>query len=289
MDQPQLRFLTCASPGGLHRIAYWEWAARTDAQDAPVVVCVHGLTRNGRDFDALARRLSARFRVICPDMAGRGRSERLAQSALYAIPQYLADCVSLIARLDTERVGWVGTSMGGLIGMSLAALTNNPVACLVLNDVGPQLSAEGLARIGDYVGKAPRFRSYAECLGYTKSIAAGFGAHDEEGWDLLARHYWVKDGDHWRVHYDPRIAEPFAAAGRAGPVSLWPLYEAIACPTLLLRGALSDLLDRGTAQSMAQRGPKARLVEFDGVGHAPSLIPVGQIDTVETFLEENLG
>lgn len=172
--------------------------------------------------------------------------------------------------------------------MSLAALPNNPVASLVLNDVGPTLSAEGLARIGDYVGKAPTFDSYEKCLAYTKSIAAGFGPHDDQGWEVLARHYWVESGGRWQAHYDPRIAEPFAAAGRAGPVSLWPLYEAIRIPTLLLRGADSDLLDPATALEMTRRGPRARLVEFAGVGHAPSLIPTEQITTVENFLLETL-
>ena len=286
MNSPIARTVTCASPSGLHRIGYWEWPCQSGQSQPPTVLCVHGLTRNGRDFDALAERLSHQYRVICPDMAGRGRSDRLANSALYAIPQYLADCVTLVARLDVERLAWVGTSMGGLIGMSLASLQANPIAALVLNDVGPILSAEGLRRIGDYVGKAPSFDSYEACLSYTRTIAAGFGSHDDAGWDMLARHYWVRDGARWRVHYDPRIAEPFATAGGSGPLSLWPLYDAVACPTLLMRGARSDLLDVATAHDMTQRGPRARLVEFAGVGHAPSLIPHPQIDAVEQFLKE---
>jgi pimeloyl-ACP methyl ester carboxylesterase len=283
---PLLNFVTCASPAGLHRIAYWEWPAKSGVERAPAVVCVHGLTRNGRDFDVLAEALASDYRVICPDMAGRGQSDRLGQSALYAIPQYLADCVTLIARLDVERVAWVGTSMGGLIGMSLAALPKNPVACLVLNDVGPELSAEGLGRIADYVGKAPEFDSYEECVDYTRTIAAGFGPHDSAGWDLLCRHYWVRSGARWHVHYDPRIAEPFALTRNAGPMNLWPLYEAIGCPTLLLRGEQSDLLGSKIAAEMGRRGPKARIVEFAGVGHAPSLIPTEQIESVQSFLKE---
>jgi pimeloyl-ACP methyl ester carboxylesterase len=287
MSEPEARTVTCASPAGLHRIGYWEWQCASGEADPPVVLCVHGLTRNGRDFDALAARLAARYRVICPDMAGRGRSDRLANSALYAIPQYLADCVTLIARLDVERLAWVGTSMGGLIGMSLASLSANPIAALVLNDVGPVLSAEGLSRIGDYVGKAPSFDSYEACVAYTRTIAAGFGPHDDSGWDLLARHYWVRDGSRWRVHYDPRIAEPFATAGAAGPMNLWPLFDAIQCPTLVMRGERSDLLDPATARAMTGRGPRARLLEFEGVGHAPSLIPEPQIAAVEHFLKES--
>ena len=286
MKAPEARTVTCSSPAGLHRIGYWEWPCSSGHGDAPVVVCVHGLSRNGRDFDALAKRLSASYRVICPDMAGRGRSDRLSNSALYAIPQYLADCITLIARLNVERVAWVGTSMGGLIGMSLASLALNPVSVLVMNDVGPVLSTTGLARIADYVGKAPSFNSYDECVAYTRVIAAGFGPHDDAGWDLLARHYWVNDGTRWRVHYDPRIAEPFAAAGGGGPLSLWPLFDAIACPTLVVRGAQSDLLDPATARLMTERGPRARLIEFAGIGHAPSLIPEPQISAVEQFLKE---
>lgn len=286
MNSPIARTVTCASPSGLHRIGYWEWPCQSGDTQPATVLCVHGLTRNGRDFDALAERLSAHYRVICPDMAGRGRSDRLANSALYAIPQYLADCVTLVARLDVERLAWVGTSMGGLIGMSLASLQSNPITALVLNDVGPVLSAEGLRRIGDYVGKAPSFDSYEACLAYTRTIAAGFGPHDDAGWDMLARHYWVRDGARWRVHYDPRIAEPFAGAGGSGPLLLWPLYDAVACPTLLMRGASSDLLDSATAREMTQRGPRARLIEFAGVGHAPSLIPSPQINAVEQFLKE---
>ena len=286
MNDPQLRYLTCASSSGLHRVAYWEWRAAGLPADVPTVVCVHGLTRNGRDFDALAARLSRRYRVICPDMAGRGRSDRLSNSALYNLAQYLSDCVALVARLDVERIGWVGTSMGGLIGMSLASLKGNPISGLVLNDVGPVLSPEGLARIGDYVGKAPSFSSYEQCLAYTKEIAADFGPHDEAGWDMLARHYWVQDGPVWRVHYDPRIAEPFAALAGQPAISLWGFYDAIACPSLVLRGARSDLLPREVAHEMSRRGPKARILEFEGVGHAPSLIAPTQIGAVETFFEE---
>jgi pimeloyl-ACP methyl ester carboxylesterase len=287
MKAPQARTVTCSSPAGLHRVGYWEWPCSSGQTNPPVVVCVHGLTRNGRDFDALAERLSTRYRVICPDMAGRGQSDRLSNSALYAIPQYLADCVTLIARLNVERVAWVGTSMGGLIGMSLASLALNPVSALVMNDVGPVLSTEGLSRIADYVGKAPSFDTYEQCVAYTRAIAAGFGPHDDAGWDLLARHYWVNDGTCWRAHYDPRIAEPFAAAGEGGPISLWPLFDQIVCPTLVVRGAQSDLLDAATAREMTERGPRARLIEFAGVGHAPSLIPEPQILAVEQFLKES--
>lgn len=285
---PVLREVLCASPIGLHRLAYWEWLPEgsSDAR-LPVVVCVHGLTRNARDFDRLAQRLATRYRVICPDMAGRGRSQWLADSALYAVPQYVADCVTLIARLDVERIAWVGTSMGGLIGMSLAALGGSPIATLVLNDIGPVIDTAGLARIGSYVGQAPSFERYEDCVAYTRQSAASFGPHDDDGWDALSRHYWVQRSDgRWHAHYDPRIAEPFKAWVGQPALDLWPIYEAVRCPTLLVRGEQSDLLTAEVARAMSTRGPRARLVEFSGVGHAPSFIPTDQIDVVDHFLRE---
>lgn len=284
---PRMREVLCASPIGLHRLAYWEWLPEGDLSDRPTVICVHGLTRNARDFDRLAQRLADRYRVICPDMPGRGRSQWLADSALYAVPQYVADCVSLIARLDVERVAWVGTSMGGLIGMSLSSLPGTPVAALVLNDIGPVLDLDGLARIGTYVGQAPSFERYEDCVAYTRQTAAGFGPHDDEGWDALSRFTWVQRSDgRWHAHYDPRIAEPFKAWVGQPAVDVWPIYDAVRCPTLLMRGADSDLLNRQVAQQMTVRGPRAQLIEFPGVGHAPSLIPTDQIDAVDRFLTE---
>lgn len=290
MMSPRLSYVTCASTVGLHRIAYWEWlpeGASAHDESLPTIVCVHGLTRNGRDFDALAAVLSRRYRVICPDMAGRGRSDRLANASLYAVPQYVADCVTLVARLGVERIGWVGTSMGGLIGMSYAALSGNPVGALVLNDIGPELDPVGLTRIGTYLGRAPTLSSYEECLTYTRQNSASFGPHDEAGWDLLTRHYWLRDGDRWRVHYDPRIAEPFAALAGQAPISLWPLYDAIHCPTLLVRGEQSDLLSETVAKAMCERGPRAQLMQVGGVGHAPTFIDPGQIAGVSSFFEES--
>ena len=286
MTEPLLRTVTCASPRGLHRIAYAEWLPPEGVEPAGTVVCVHGLTRNGRDFDALARRLSARYRVICPDMIGRGRSDRAVDSSLYMVPQYVADCVTLIARLNVESVAWVGTSMGGLIGMSLASLRGAPISRLLVNDIGPVIDPAGLQRIASYVGDAPDFATYEEGRAYTREVAEGFGPLDDAGWDLIARHYWIPDGGRWRVHYDPRIAEPFKALAGQPSIPLWGLYDAIACPTLVVRGSRSDLLDADTARQMTERGPRAKLVEIAGVGHAPTFIPDDQIAIVENFLKE---
>ena len=161
--QPRLEFVQCLHPGGLHRMAYAEWG---DRDNADVVVCAHGLSRNGRDFDTLAKALLGRHRVVCPDIVGRGRSDRLANYRGYVFPQYVADCITLIARLGVDKVSWVGTSMGGLIGMMIAAMPENPISRFVINDVGPVIGREGIARIGRAVGTRTEFASFEGCNRY---------------------------------------------------------------------------------------------------------------------------
>ncbi len=284
MNEPQLRTVTCASVRGLHRMAYWEWPSRAGAS-SPTVVCVHGLTRNGRDFDALADRLSRNWRVVCPDMIGRGRSDRAPDPALYVLPQYIADCVTLIARLDVERLAWVGTSMGGLMGMLLASMPGNPIERLVLNDIGPVLDPTGRQRIADYVGDDPVYDTRSAAVADMRERMRSFGPHTDEQFELLVRHYLVPRGGAWGFHYDPAIAVPFRNL-QFEPPDLWPAYDAIRVPTLLVRGAESDLLSAATAAEMGQRGPRAREVVFTGVGHAPSIIDDAQIDAVQGFLDE---
>jgi len=291
MTQPDLRFVNCLDATGLHRMAYWEWAG--PGADAPVLVCVHGLSRQGRDFDALARAMSARYRVVCPDVVGRGRSDWLRQPSGYQIPAYVADMVALLARLDADQVDWVGTSMGGLIGLALASLPRpdgapSPIRRLVLNDVGPAIQFEALQRIGSYLGKAPHFASLDAGAAYLRSIASGFGPHTDEEWLALSAPLFVEDGRELKLHYDPAIALPFTAVTRevaaAGEAALWSAYDSLTCPTLLIRGAESDLLSAETARAMTQRGPGARLVELPGIGHAPTLIRDDQIAIVKDFL-----
>ncbi|MFP5411591.1 MAG: alpha/beta fold hydrolase [Gammaproteobacteria bacterium] len=287
IPEPVLRHVTCASPKGLHRMAYWQWDARSGGPGgAGTVVCVHGLTRNGRDFDALAARLSERYRVVCPDIAGRGRSDRLADPMLYTVPQYLADCVTLIARLDVERVDWVGTSMGGLIGMSMAALPGNAVGRLVLNDIGPHIDPAGLERIAGYVGDDPRFGSFEQGEATLRELMRDFGPHTDAQFRLLSRHYVIRKGDAWGYHYDPAIAVPFRALAGLPQPDLWPMWDAIACPVLAIRGEESDILTAEVAARMAARGPRARVVEFAGIGHAPTLIDGAQVAAVEAFLNQ---
>jgi pimeloyl-ACP methyl ester carboxylesterase len=278
---------------------YVEWG---DPAAERIVVCVHGLTRNGRDFDALAQALAPDFRVICPDVAGRGLSDWLPAREDYGYPQYCADMTNLIARVTTasagggmlgrllrrgrggpRRVYWVGTSMGGIIGMLLASRANCPIEKLLLNDVGTIIPKAALERIGQYVGKDPRFRTFEDLEAMVRMVLAPFGALTDAQWKHLTetsakRH---QDGS-WGLCYDPGIGVPFR--GPFGDVDLWQYWDTIACPTLLLRGAQSDLLLKDTAVAMTRRGPRPKLIEFDGVGHAPALMADDQIRVVREFL-----
>jgi pimeloyl-ACP methyl ester carboxylesterase len=286
MTEPRLRHVQCLDARGLHRMAYWEWG---DPQNSQVVVCVHGLTRQGRDFDALAADLSTHRRVVCPDVVGRGRSDWLADPMAYAVPTYVADMVTLLARLDVEQVDWVGTSMGGLIGMGVAALKGSPVRRLVLNDVGPRIEAQALARIGAYVGQMASWPSEQAAAEALWTLATGFGPHTPEQWLALTRPLLKPDGSGgFTLRYDPAIGVPLKAItpqiAAAGEALLWQTYESLRCQALLLRGAQSDLLSADTAGRMTQSGPRPRLVEFEGVGHAPTLIQPDQRAVVCDFL-----
>ncbi|MBX3646777.1 MAG: alpha/beta hydrolase [Rhodocyclaceae bacterium] len=272
----------CLSPGGLHRMAYVEWG---DPKNARVLVCVHGLTRNARDFDFLAKALSQHYRVVCPDVVGRGRSNWLRVKDHYQLPQYVSDMVTLIARLGVDEVHWVGTSMGGLIGMALAAQADTPISRLVLNDVGPVISAVAVKRIGEYVGQMPEFASFKDAEQYIRFVSAPFGKLSDAQWKHLTEHVTrQKAGGGYELVYDPGIAVPFRKEMSDEDVSLWPLYDAIRCPTQVVRGAESDLLSHATCMEMGQRGPKALIAEIPGVGHAPMFLDEAQVAVVSEFL-----
>jgi len=276
-----IRNLLAGTPHGFYRMPYAEWAGPAGA---PTVVCVHGLTRNGRDFDTLAEALSSNFRVVCPDILGRGKSEWLEHSEDYDYVVYVGVLAQLIARLDVPEVLWVGTSMGGLIGMFTAALSNAPIKRLVMNDIGPLIAKAGLARIAAYVGLDPSFPDLAALETYQREVAAGFGALTDAQWRHLATHAArPKPDGSLGLAYDPHIADAFKKAPPAD-VDLWSYWDRVACPTLVLRGANSDLLQRPDALAMTQRGPRARLIEFPGVGHAPALMAPEQIAAVRGFL-----
>ena len=287
MTEPRLNHVQCLGARGLRRMAYWEWGS---AANPRVLVCVHGLARQARDFDTLARALSDTYRVVCPDVVGRGQSDWLSDPSGYQIPAYVADMVTLLARLDAQTVHWVGTSMGGLIGLGLASLPQTPIGKLVLNDVGPTIQFEALIRIGNYLGQPLRWNTLDEAADYLQTISASFGPHTREQRLALTRPMLKPEGDGFKLHYDPAIALPFKAItpqmAATGEAMTWAAFDAIRCPTLVLRGADSDLLSHVTATAMTQRGPKARLVEFAGVGHAPTLVADDQIAVVREFLLE---
>ena len=266
-------------------MAYWQWGNPANPR---VLVCVHGLTRQGRDFDTLASSLCDQYRVICPDVVGRGHSDWLADPMHYAVPQYVADMVTLLARLDAREVDWVGTSMGGLIGLGVAALKGSPLRRLVINDVGPTIEPAAIARIGGYVGQPMRWSSLDEAADALWAISQGFGPHTREQWLALTEPQLQRDGDVWKPRSDLSIAVPFKAVttamAAAGEALLWQAWDNLRLPTLLLRGANSDLLSAATAAAMTERGPRARLVSFDGVGHAPMLVQPEQVAAVREFL-----
>lgn len=271
----------CLTGNQFHHMAYTEWG---EADNPHVLICVHGLTRNGRDFDVLAQILSRDYRVICPDVAGRGQSDWLGDKAAYIVPIYVQHMVMLIARLGVARVDWVGTSMGGLIGMGLAALAHSPIRRLVLNDVGPLINAQAICRIGEYVGRAPRFESIEAAEAYVRGVSAGFGSLSDAQWRHLTVHSLRQDGDGWRMGYDPAIGDTMRSTLGNASVNLWPVYEQIHCPTLVLRGAESDLLSAATVAEMTRRGPCAESAEIAAVGHAPMLMDPAQIAIVRDFL-----
>lgn len=302
MAPPTLNYVSCPDAGSGHRMAYWQWG---DARAAHVIVCAHGLSRQGRDFDVQAQALLARapapLRVVCPDVVGRGQSDWLADPMGYQVPTYVADMLALLGQLHGQcpvaTLDWLGTSMGGLIGMGLCGTPGlplpAPVRRLVLNDVGPVIQWQALQRIGTYLGKAGSFESVQHAADAMWAISRSFGPHTPEQWLALSQ-AMVKplpDGG-FGLHYDPAIAVPFGAlteeAAQQGQAALWQLYDNIRARTLVLRGAQSDLLSHETALEMTQRGPRARLVEFEGVGHAPTLITGDQVEAVVSFLLQDI-
>ncbi|HSQ10088.1 MAG TPA: alpha/beta hydrolase [Burkholderiaceae bacterium] len=283
--EPRSHHVNCLSPAGFHRMAYVEWG---DADNPKVLLCVHGLTRMGRDFDRLARAMADRYRIVCPDVVGRGHSEWLRESAFYAIAQYASDMVALIARLDVEQVDWVGTSMGGLIGIALAGQVASPIRQLVLNDVGPRLGPLAIARIGSYVGQPVSFASMEEAIDYQSVTAAPFGLRTREDWRELVTPSMRQVDGRYVFRYDPAIAVPFKSAtpqvAAAGEAATWALYDRITARTLLVRGAQSDLLTPETAAEMSARGPRPRVAEIPDVGHAPTFMHESEIQLVREFL-----
>ena len=277
----QSRTYRALGPHGFHRVHYTEWG---DPDNPKVLVCVHGLTRTGRDFDFLAAALEQEYRVICPDVVGRGESDWLPDKSDYTNLLYVSDIATLLARLDAERVDWIGTSMGGLIGIALASFPGSPIHKLVINDVGPRIPAAGLQRIATYVAQVITFSSIEKMEKAMRLVAPAFGNLSDEQWRHMTIHsaQQLEDG-RYTFAYDPGIAENFKNLDMKD-IDLWSLWDAIRCPTLVLRGAYSDVLDHADAVAMTERGPKAKLFEFPGMGHAPALMADEQIAVVRDWL-----
>jgi pimeloyl-ACP methyl ester carboxylesterase len=269
---------------GFHRIAYVDWGP---LEGAIPVLCVHGLSRQGRDFDYMAVELAAMGRrVICPDLVGRGRSGKLRNSNEYALPQYCADMNALMARLDSEQVDFVGTSLGGLIGMVLAGMPGNSIRRLVVNDIGPFLPWKGLARIGTYLSAMPPdFRDLGEAEAYFREVLAPFGHLTDEEWMHITRHSveWHASHERYVTLFDPQIVRAFRNPWHYS-LDLWKYWTAIEVPILVIRGEESDMLPADLARDMMRRNPRSRVVEMKGCGHAPPLMSTDQIKLISDFL-----
>ena len=308
MLSPRLHAVTCTSPAGLHRMAYSEWG---DPECDEIILCVHGLTRTGRDFDSLASELSTRYRVICPDVVGRGLSDWLVNPTFYSLPQYVSDMVTLIARVQPKRLHWIGTSMGGLIGLIYAGayaqlqLKNAmhtpaqrhtslpdayfPLDSLLLNDVGPHIEPVSLARIGQYVGEAVSFDCFDDAVAYIQATCASFGPHTTDQWNDLTRHVYIEQSGRWIKHYDLAIASAFNHVSPEivahAETMLWAAFASLNIPVQIMRGQQSDLLSEQTCHKMLEIQPHARLSQIQGVGHAPTLMDHDQISIVTDFLK----
>jgi pimeloyl-ACP methyl ester carboxylesterase len=277
----EIRRVQVDGPDGNYGLSFADWGAPDAAR---TVICVHGLTRNGRDFDHLASVLQEHARVICPDMAGRGLSDPLRDPEQYALPTYIGHMLQLVVKLELGLVDWVGTSMGGLIGMGLAASEASPVRRLVLNDIGPFIPKAALGRINTYLGMDLRFDTLEQLEAHLREVHAGFGPLSDAEWRHLAEHSARRRADgSFGLNYDQRLGEPMKR-GPIEDVDLWPVWDQIKCPVLVLRGAASDLLLAETAEEMTRRGPAAEIVEIDGTGHAPALMARDQIEIVREWL-----
>jgi cobalt-zinc-cadmium efflux system protein len=277
-------FVTCTSPDGPHRIAYHAWG---NPSNPKVLVCVHGLTRRGSDFKTLAEAMSQDYYVVCPDVVGRGDSDRLKNPMLYAVPQYVADMSSLIKQLGVSQVDWFGTSMGGLIGMVYASMPKSPIRRMLINDVGPRIEPEAIKRLGSYVGQPFVFNNRADALTRLNEICASFGSHTPEEWEIYNGPMLVQKDGLWSMHYDPDISVPFASVNpimaKAGEMAMWHAFKQIHIPMLIVRGGESDLLSAKTVAEMCKVNPYIRSIEIPGVGHAPAFVKPEQIALAKEF------
>lgn len=290
------------SEEGFHRIAYSEWGNKSNLETP--IVCVHGQTRNRHDFDTLAEYLSERGRhVFCPDIVGRGDSGWFKNPLHYTYEQYIADMNVLIARTDATQIDWVGTSMGGLLGMILASLPNSPIRRLVLNDVGPQIPIKGISRLWEYAGKDPDFSSIEEAKTYFKRIYADFGQLSDAQWQRftetsireIAPGKFATTLDHgiktvpaksklaWGLLLHPHKA----LEGTFFDVNLWDIWYKLTCPVFVIHGKHSDILTASILHKMLQTHPNMEVLEILDAGHAPALLEQTQHEIIYQWLQRN--
>lgn len=280
MIQPRSRYLTLCG----RSVHVLDWGS----ENAPPVILWHGFARNGHDFDYLAASLAEQYRLVAPDTIGRGLSEwSPAPDTEYTVPFYARQAIELVEQLGFMTLRWVGTSMGGLIGMVAATVLKQRMSHLVLNDVGPAIAPGAVDRILTYAGTPPAFSTLPELEQYFRTIYAPFGIASDEGWRRLAETSArrLPDG-RLTPHYDPQIAAVLGRQNVSASGDAWPLYDQIVAKTLLIRGAVSDLLAPATAEMMTQRGPRARRVDLPGIGHAPAFDTSEQAALVAQFLAE---
>ncbi|EFL87769.1 alpha/beta fold hydrolase [Ahrensia sp. R2A130] len=272
---------------GFHRINYLEWGNAQDFSHQETLFCVHGLTRNARDFDFFANRMCDMYRIVCPDVVGRGDSDHIPEDG-YNYLQYNADMNSLISRLNVTEVNWIGTSMGGIIGMVLASVAQSPIKRLVINDIGPEVSREAQLKIAEYIGKSIDFASVEAVADHLKNIYYEFAPMTEEDWMHMAKYSCrrTKAGT-WRLKVDNRVGEAFRESISYFNVDMWETWERITCPVLVLRGKNSSFLSEETAEKMLTCGPQTTLVEFDDTGHTPTLRNEEQCDVIAEWLASN--
>ena len=277
-------FVRCTNGDGSHRMAYHAWG---NPSNPKVLLCVHGLTRRGSDFNTLAQAMSKDYYVVCPDVVGRGDSDRLHNPMMYAVPQYVADIASLVKQLGVTQVDWFGTSMGGLIGMVFASMPNSPIRRMLINDVGPRIELEAIKRLGSYVGQTFSFANRADALERLNAICASFGEHTPEEWEIYNGPMLIQKNGLWEMHYDPDISVPFASVNpimaKAGEMAMWHAFKQIHIPMLIGRGGNSDLLSAKTVAEMCKVNPYARSIEIPNVGHAPAFVKTEQIALAKEF------
>lgn len=277
------KHILSSNNAGQHRIVYQDWG---DENNPNLLICVHGLTRNSRDFDYLASELSSKYRVIAPDIVGRGQSDWLPDPSLYTLEQYINDMGILLAHLKAKQVDWLGTSLGGIIGMAIASQPASPIKRLILNDIGPVIKKEAIAYLATSLAETPHFKSLDELKGFLQQAYSAMGQLDQAHWEHMVAHdHRITSEGKITRNFDPKITQSVGTLINSD-ITLWDIWENIQCPVLILHGEESVILTPEICQDMLKRNPHASLKTFPGVGHTPSLIPEKQIDVVASWLTQ---